>query len=227
MLAFRAYSYLFSQSFDMINDSLTRITHWLAAHAPRILHENLNPGASESQLVNLESVIGKPLPDEYKALYRRYNGLYEEGENLGNFFYGLTFLPLAEVEVNYRFRAQEAATRPLIKAHLAIKSDSARRPHWLTLGFDSSHVWLCVDLDPAEGGTYGQVILLDEEYETAFLVADSVGALLLDFAHDLEAGRYAREPDAAAEGQDYLLPDDDIDLVNWYQAERWAAARIV
>ncbi|HEX8350375.1 MAG TPA: SMI1/KNR4 family protein [Hymenobacter sp.] len=209
----------------MVNDSLSRIAHWLSVHAPRILNENLNPGATVSQLANLESMIGKPLPDDYKGLYRRYNGLDEEGENLGNFFYGLTFLPLALVEANYRYRAQATETGPLRKAHFAIKSDSAQRPHWLTLGFDSSHVWLCVDLDPAEGGSYGQVILLDEEEETAFIVADSVGTLLLDFACDLEAGRYSREPEAVEEGQDYLLPDNDIDLINWYRAKRWAAAR--
>lgn len=209
----------------MVNDSLTRIAHWLAAHAPRIINENLNPGATESQLANLEGLIGKPLPDDYKDLYRRYNGLDDEGENVGNFFYGLTFIPLAEVEVNYQYRVRATETGPLQKAHFAVKSDRAERPQWLTLGFDGSHVWLCLDLDPAEGGTHGQVILLDEEGETAFVVADSVGALLLDFARDLEAGRYSLEPEAAEEGQDYLLPDDDIALVNWYRAERWAAAR--
>ena len=207
----------------MLDDSLTRIAQWLAAHAPRILNENLNPGATESQLAHLESAIGKPLPDDYKGLYRHYNGLDEEGENAGNFFYGLTFLPLAEVEANYRHWAQATQTGSLQKAHFAIKSDSARRPHWLALGFDNSHAWLCLDLDPAEGGTYGQVILLDEEHETAFVVAESVEALLLDFARDLEAGRYSREPEAVEEGQDHLLPDDGIALVNWYRAERWAA----
>lgn len=209
----------------MVNDSLTRIAHWLSLHAPRILNEDLNPGATEDQLAHLERLIGKQLPDEYKTLYSSYNGLSEEGENQGNFFYGLTFLPLAQVEANYTHRARATQVRPLQKAFFGIKSDRAPRSHWLALGFDSSQVWLCLDLDPAPGGKYGQVIVLDEEEETAFIVADSVGALLREFARDLEDGRYARELEAAEEGQDYLLPHDDIDLVNWHQAKRWATPR--
>jgi len=42
----------------MVNDALNRILHWLAAHAPRILSESLNPGASEAQLAALEAIIG-------------------------------------------------------------------------------------------------------------------------------------------------------------------------
>ena len=42
----------------MVNNALNRILHWLAAHAPRILSESLNPGASEAQLAALEAIIG-------------------------------------------------------------------------------------------------------------------------------------------------------------------------
>lgn len=206
----------------MVNDALTRIAHWLAAHAPRILHESLNPGAAEAPLAALEAALGQPLPPDYQALYHRHDGLNEDADNFGSFFYGLSFLPLAEVAALHQRRAAAPAPGPLRHAHPALKADNGQRPQWLGLGFDGSHVWLCVDLDPVDEHRYGQVILVDEELETAFPVAESVGALLTDFAHDLEQGRYSLDPDALDDGNEYLTPAPAIDLVNWSQATRWS-----
>ncbi|MBO2011098.1 SMI1/KNR4 family protein [Hymenobacter negativus] len=206
----------------MVNNALTRIAHWLAAHAPRILHESLNPSASEAQLEALEAALGHHLPPDYKALYRRHDGLNEDADNFGSFFYGISFLPLAAVTAIWQHRTAATAPEPLRRAHPAIKADNAQRPQWLCLGFDGSHVWLCVDLDPVEGHRYGQVILVDEELETAFPVADSVVALLTEFAHDLEHGHYFLDPDALADGNEYLSPDAEIDLINWPSTKRWA-----
>jgi cell wall assembly regulator SMI1 len=205
----------------MVDDALTRIAHWLAAHAPRILHESLNPAAPEAQLEALEAATGHALPADYKALYRRHDGLNEDADNFGSFFYGLSFLPLAEVAAIRQRRAAAHTPIPLRRAHPALKADNAQRPQWLCLGFDGAHVWLCVDLDPVEGHRYGQVIVVDEEQETAFPVADSVGALLTDFAHDLEHGRYTLDPDALEDGNEYLTPAPEIDLINWTTAKRW------
>jgi len=206
----------------MVNNALTRIAHWLAAHAPRILHESLNPSASEAQLDALEAAISHHLPADYKALYRRHDGLNEDAENFGSFFYGMSFLPLAAVTTIRQQRASATTPVPLRQAHPAIKADNAQRPQWLCLGFDGSHVWLCVDLDPVDGHRYGQVILVDEELETAFPVADSIVALLTDFAHDLELGHYYLDPDALEDGNEYLTADAETDLINWSTTKRWA-----
>lgn len=208
----------------MVDDALTRIAHWLAAHAPCILHDSLNPAAPEARLAALEAAIGHPLPADYQALYRRHDGLNEDADNFGSFFYGLSFLPLAEVAAIRQQHAAATAPVPLRRAHPGLKADNAQRPQWLCLGFDGAHVWLCVDLDPVDGHRYGQVILVDEELETAFPVADSVGALLTDFAHDLEHGHYTLDPDALDDGNEYLTPAPEIDLINWSAAKRWANA---
>jgi len=206
----------------MVDDALFRIAHWLAAHAPRILHESLNPTAPGADLAALEAAIGHPLPADYKALYQRHDGLNEDADNFGSFFYGLSFLPLAEVAAFRQQRAVVTASAPLRRVHPALKAGSAQRPQWLCLGFDGAHVWLCVDLDPVDGHRYGQVVLVDEEEEVAFPVADSVGAFLTDFAHDLEQGRYTLDPDALEDGNEYLVPVPEIDLINWSTAKRWA-----
>ena len=97
----------------MVNNALNRISHWLAAHAPRILSNSPNPGASEAQLATLEATIGQHLPADYRVLYLHHNGLNEDVENFGNFFYGMSFLPLAEVGAIWQRRAKAAAPAPV------------------------------------------------------------------------------------------------------------------
>lgn len=209
----------------MVNDSLNYIEQWLAANAPRILKESLSPRASEDQLAALETAIGNSLPEDYKDLYRWHNGLNEEAENLGSFFYGMSFLPLAKVLVEVKHQRQyETEPIPVKKAATTVNPQNILNPLWLKLGFDGSHTWLVVDLDPSKLGTYGQVIFVDEEYETAFLVADSVAGLIASFAQDLKKGLYQLNPDAALDGNDFLEADAQIDVINWHSVERWQYA---
>ena len=209
----------------MVNDSLNYIEQWLAVNAPRILNESLNSRATEAQLKTLEVAISKSLPEDYKDLYRWHNGLNEEAENLGSFFYGMSFLPLTEVLRCMEHQKQyEIKPTPLKKAATALNPQNQENPLWLRLGFNGSHTWLMVDLDPSELGSYGQVIFLDEEDQTAFLVADSVAELLAIFAQDLSIGLYQLYPEAADDGEDYIYPDASIGLANWYSAERWQHA---
>ncbi|GAB2785350.1 cell wall assembly regulator SMI1 [Hymenobacter luteus] len=203
------------------SDSIRRIETWLSAHAPRILTESLNPGATESELSGLEAAVGKPLPEDYKALYRWRNGLDEDADNFGSLFYSLSFIPLAGVATAFQSRAQDPELCPPVYAQASVKADNVLNPYWLQLGFDGSHTWLCVDLDPTPAGRYGQIIFVDEENESVFQVAESVEALLAQFAEDLEQGRYILDPDALADGNEFLAAAESIDVVNWHHAPRW------
>lgn len=207
-----------------VSDSISRIETWLAAHAPRILIESLNAGATESELSGLEAAVGKPLPKDYKALYRWRNGLDEDADNFGSLFYGLSFIPLVRVAAAFQSRAQDSELCPPVYAQASVKADNVLNPYWLQLSFDGSHTWLCVDLDPAPAGSYGQIIFVDEVNESVFQVAESVAALLAQFADDLEQGHYSLLPDALEDGEEYLSPEESIDVNIWYVAERWQGA---
>jgi cell wall assembly regulator SMI1 len=207
----------------MPHDSLHRITQWLATHAPRILHESLNPGATDEQLTALEAAVGKLLPEDFKALYRWHDGLNEEADNLGSLMYGMDFLPLAKVKSTYHYLAQDTILAPLRYTSPELRADNALNPHWLRVG-GGPRTWLSLDLDPTIAGTYGQVIFLDDEEETAFIVAESVATLLADFARDLQQGHYFLNTDALEEDNiEFLDTDPSIDLVNWFKAARWQA----
>ena len=208
----------------MITDSWHQIERWLAAHAPRILTESLRPGAAEAALAALAAAVGRPLPDDYQALYRRHDGLRDEADNLGSLWYGMSLLPLAEVRAAYEYQAAQTRTSPLRRAPPAVRTAALQNPYWLRLGFDGSHGWLVVDLDPAPAGTYGQVLYLYEIEELAFPVAGSVAELLATFAADLIQGRYTLDEGALEDGDEFLVPDADIDPDNWAQATRWQNA---
>ncbi|MDJ0367259.1 SMI1/KNR4 family protein [Hymenobacter sp. H14-R3] len=207
----------------MVTESWHKIERWLAAHAPRILHESLNPGAPEAELAVLAAAVGRPLPADYQALYRRHNGMRDE--TWGSLCYGMSLLPLAAVLDAYEYHAPaQILTSPLRRAAPTVRAGALQNPYWLRLGFDYSRSWLLLDLDPAAAGTYGQVLYLDVLEELAFPVASSVAELLATFTDDLTQGLYTLDAGAQKDTYEFLVPDARISLDNWEQAERWLNA---
>jgi cell wall assembly regulator SMI1 len=140
------------RAFIMFSASLRLIEEWLAGHAPRILHESLNPAATEADLDALEAALGRPLPADYRALYRWHDGLNDEADNWGSLWYGMSLLPLAEVLDAHRYQASQTQTSPLLHAPATVRAGALQNPYWLRLGFDGAHSWLLVDLDPTPAG---------------------------------------------------------------------------
>ena len=70
-------------------------------------------------------------------------------------------------------------------------------PGWIPLVTDHAGNHIAVDLAPAAGGKYAQVILFGRDFDTKYVIADNWGDFLLAFANDLEAGNW------------YLVDDND------------------
>lgn len=208
----------------MVTESWQKIERWLAAYAPRILNESLSPGAPEAELTALAAAVGRDLPADYQALYRRHNGLTEEADNWGSLWYGMSLLPLAEVLDAYAYQAPQTLTSPLLRAAPTVRAAALQNPYWLRLSFDGAHSWLLVDLDPTVAGTYGQVLYMSKVEELAFSVANSVTELLATFAADLDQGLYTLDEGALEDDNEFLVPDATINLDNWAQTERWRNA---
>ena len=68
---------------------------WLASHAPRT-HATLVPGATNEDLAELARAIGRPVPDDFAALYRACGG-QREADTPG-IFDGYYFMPLDGVD---------------------------------------------------------------------------------------------------------------------------------
>jgi len=203
----------------MIAETFDNITAWLKDNAPKILEQSLQSGATEAQLNELESVIGIKLPEDFKELYKLHNGLSDD-ENVGSLFYGMKFYPIDSIIVDHEQNASLPVTA-LLKWDPAIDQSNLFNPGWITFAFDGAHTSLKMDLVPTEEGNYGQIIFIDDEYEVGILVAASITELLVTFASDLKSGLYHLAEDALEEGDEFLSPDDSIDIVNWYQSDQW------
>lgn len=182
-----------------VGASWQRIEAWLQANAPHI-YESLQPGASDEEIADVEGKLGMKLPDDVKESYRIHNGQNDDAVN-GMFPappspYG--FEPgylLHEVMGIYGewdewkelveggdFDGDKSEPQPGIR-------DNWFHLGWLpftTNGGGDSH---CIDLDPAPGGTHGQIITMNHEMGERQLIAPSFGAWLQQLADDMEAGR--------------------------------------
>jgi len=190
----------------------------LKQKAPLIL-EAFQGAAEESKIEKLESLVGTALPDDFKQMYRSRNGF--DNSKFANLFYGLPFLELDEI-----IKAQEKIkssnnTEPLRYADPEIKKDYTFSVKRIPIGDDSGTSLLCVDLDPSNAGSYGQVILVDYEMGVALKLNSSVEELVKQFESDLSNDKYSLQEDALADGVHWLKPIREIDPGNWYNSPRW------
>ena len=204
-----------------MNTQLENIENWLKMNANKIAELSLQEPATEEQIEELESAIGKTLPQDFKELYQWHNGLTSE-DNLGSLFFGLDFLPIEQVLDEYYDRESYDPIGPLEKYDKEIDPSNVLNPHWIKFGFDGAHTGLYMDLAPSEQGKYGQIIFVDDEYDTAILVANSITELVANFVKDLEDGLYYLHPEALEDNNHYLQTDTANDIVNWQSSEKWS-----
>lgn len=138
-----------------------------------------------------------------------------------NFFYSLGFLPIEFITEFVEDFKEFYDVGPLQYADSGIKSGYTYGKNRIEIGNDCGTCQLCVDLDPAVDGIYGQVILVDYESGVAFTLADSIQSMVKVFENDLIAGKYALDEEAADNGDQFLEPSRDIDVVNWRKSSRW------
>jgi len=203
-----------------MNDAWTRIHSWLSANAPKI-SRSLNAGASASQLATTEEALGREMPAEWRELYQTHNGMSNE-LNLGSLFYSMRFLTLDEAAREHsNSNTEGVAPFPVRASDPGIKRADMCNPNWIAFASAGGDTLLCVDTDPATGGTVGQVIFTDHADNTVLLLATSLSQFLGDFARDLEGGKYSLNQESLADGNEFLNCSPDIDVLNWHRTQRW------
>jgi len=182
-----------------------RIERWLRTNAPQV-YDSLRPGATDQQLDEAERRLDVIFPEPVRQSYRLHDGQEPDGPALIDAW---EFLSLERILDEWKVWKQllDAGefARSRSKPDPGIRTDWWA-PRWLPLTYSGSGDHHCLDLDPAPGGTLGQIILMYHDMTERPLVAPSFEAWLGKFADDLEAGEYVLSEDDGG-----LVRRDEVD----------------
>lgn len=180
----------------MMKNILEKLHHIFQNKYPQIL-DTLNPGADLYRISELEQKIGMTLPDSFKDFYQVHDGQKLTGLSL---FDGDYLLSIDEIlrewlqwkEVTPKIEADILAT---YGDKLASEPDLGIRnnwwnPAWIPITSNGCGDNFCIDLDPTEEGTFGQIIRMIHDHPRRELQANSFDSWINQYISDLEADKY-------------------------------------
>lgn len=202
-----------------------RFENWLHEHVPAYCRWPLAPGASEADVREFEQTIGAKLPDDIRRSYLRNDG--SAGVDLLDFVGEGKWATLAQAAASWRHFQKmkpDLEEAGYLNAPKGPMKEVNISPGWIPIGDNGGGDHLCVDLDPAKGGTVGQLFSYWHEYGAWRIVAPSITAFLEHLLKHLDAGRYAfndqgqlvpvdgPEPGNVEPLQEYFLKGADFGL---------------
>jgi cell wall assembly regulator SMI1 len=124
--------------------------------SPNLIIE-LNEGAKKSDIFTLQKIINKKLPSDFVQFYSHYNGFSINSPRLFN---GLRILTIVQWQSMNEIKNSGA----FVKDGKEILADTDKKiknnwwnENWLPITDNLSGDYTILDLDPNEGGTYGQI----------------------------------------------------------------------
>lgn len=170
--------------------SWDRIADWHRKNTPSSIFQ-LASGATSKEIDDFEKLIGSKLPDDMRRSLLLHNG----GRGTWLLYHG-TFLSLSQIAGLWKTYHDRQEKNGYGKGSnwAPLDPQGPVKPIWwnpkripLT---DNSGDHLMLDLDPATGGAYGQIVEFSHEMGPVEVVAPSWAAWLKQVADYLEAGKY-------------------------------------
>jgi cell wall assembly regulator SMI1 len=175
-----------------------RIESWIVKHVPALLSPDaplFAPPASGSALAALERHVGIPLHDQVAGLLRMCDGI-RPGT------YPLPMRATSPTKWRNISSAEVSARWDLLGSigdgtslELKVRTVGPVRPTWwnrcwIPIGDCGMGDVVCADMDPAQGGAVGQLILYEHDFEERKVLYPSLLNWLRECADDLESGAY-------------------------------------
>ncbi len=184
-----------------VREAWKRVEAWLAREHPSG-SQILAPGASVVQVQQLAADFGKVLPEDLQSLFVVHNG-NDPSFELDWFVHSCAYdcgggrfklLSIDEAIAEWRLRndslkISDEENASLAGAAAGVKPVYWNRTGWLPLALGDDADCFFVDLDPADGGTVGQVFAWYKADGAARVVASSVGAWLSLLADGMDQER--------------------------------------
>jgi molybdopterin biosynthesis enzyme/cell wall assembly regulator SMI1 len=168
-----------------VSQSWASFDAWLAS-TPEAIPGGLNPPAADEAIRALEHELGVSLPEDFVSSLKIHNG--QAKAHAGDFADGDALLDIAGI------LEQWAAWRSLVTAGdfdgITSDPDDEVKDDWFNLKWipfthNGCGDHLCIDLDPAPGGTVGQVIRVWHDDDRRACLAPSYAAWLQQTIADL------------------------------------------
>ena len=182
-----------------------RMKDWLNANAPHII-DDLNAPADNEALMTLEKQLNVALPESYKAFLKIHNGQDRDSEGL---------IETEELLSSDRILEEWRVWKDLLDSGDFDDSESAPdegvkndwwNVRWIPITYDGSGNHYCIDLDPAPGGTEGQIIRMWHDSGERELLAESFEEWLKNYVDQWEEGDYVYSEDWAG-----IINKDDLE----------------
>ncbi|KAF8638824.1 hypothetical protein AX17_001882 [Amanita inopinata Kibby_2008] len=193
-----------STPYPPLESTWNRLRAWLDREYPE-LGDTLNYGILPEDLAQLEMQFGFALPAVVRESYLCVDG--QEAESSAGcsdgLFFGLTLLPLEDVYEEWRFWREvdedpSTGANPSLKQVMQsipanwIRCEYSQRG-WIPLVADKVGNYIGVDLNPADSGSVGQVIVFGRDFDTKVVLWQGDGPTgwakwLASFVDDLESG---------------------------------------
>lgn len=182
-------------------DSWKRIEEWLNSNVHEII-STLNPGASKEQIDDLESTLKNTLPSDFKEFMSIHNGqnythlkLFDGDSLLSTEDIALEWQTWKEVLPGIEESCIEQFGEPAKSSPDSGIKDDWWNSAWIPITSNGSGDHYCIDLDPAEGGTKGQIIRMLHDDPSRELIASSFHEWIEKYISDLKSGAYISSDD--------------------------------
>lgn len=189
-----------------------RMKAWMQQHAPHLLKE-LNKGATEQQLDDLEEAIQQKLPASFRAFYKIHNGQDD---------YGKFILNSQELLSTHRILHEWKIWKTLIDQNTFVTDGSAKKSiadkaiqpiwvhsAWIPFTSNGGGDHYCLDFAPTSAGTSGQVITMIHDAPSRLVLGDSFQDWIEDYVDKLETGFYVY-----SEEDECIMTKEEYDSYN-------------
>jgi cell wall assembly regulator SMI1 len=164
---------------------------WENAHS---VYRALRKPVTSTQLARLTRLVPTQLPRDFVQSLRVHDGLNNSYLGLVRLFDYNALLPVRAIITEYRMmcrhQARYGGTGGQAGHDSGVRNDARWRPGWVPI-MDADGDKLVLDLDPAPGGTVGQVVSWSATGSTRLRVlAPTFGEWLADLAEALSKRRF-------------------------------------
>ncbi|MDE1207008.1 SMI1/KNR4 family protein [Tenacibaculum larymnensis] len=173
-----------------IENLWNRFKNWITSNAPHLSKE-LQPSVQPEEIKQLQQTIQTELPEDFIAFLSIHNG---QNRNADGFIDAEELLSSDRIMDEWKiwydlyqsgdFDDSEAEPDEEIK-------NFWWNPKWIPITYDGSGNHLCIDMDPTENGTKGQIIRMWHDDSVREFIAPSFKVFFENYCINLENDIYA------------------------------------